>query len=62
MGAANEGFFWVKEQQRLNHGVPLTLGFFLASAGWEVAIGFTHRHLLNKSESMAGPFTKMLEL
>jgi hypothetical protein len=37
MGAANDGFFGVKEQ-RENRGPHLILGFFLASAGWEVAI------------------------
>jgi hypothetical protein len=40
----------------------LGLGFFSASASWEVAIGSAHRCLLDKSNSMAGPFTKMLEL
>ncbi len=37
VGAANDGFFGVKERHG-NHGPPLILGFFLASAGWEVAI------------------------
>jgi hypothetical protein len=37
VGAANDGFFGVKEQ-RGNRGPPSILGFFSASAGWEVAI------------------------
>ncbi len=36
MDTANDGFFGVKEQCG-NRGPPLILGFFLASAGWEVA-------------------------
>ena len=39
VGTANVGFFGVKEQ-KLNQGLsPLTFGFFLASAGFGVAIG-----------------------
>jgi hypothetical protein len=37
MGAANDGFFGVKEQ-RWNRGAPSTFGFFLASAGLGVAM------------------------
>ncbi len=38
VGAANDGFFGVKEQRWLNCGVILTLGFFLSLAGGGVAI------------------------
>jgi hypothetical protein len=62
MGASNKSFFGVKEQQWLNRGVPLTLGFFPALAGWEVAIGlFTDVYLTNLNQWL-DLFTKMLEL
>jgi hypothetical protein len=55
IGAASVVFFEMKDW-RLKRGVPLTVTFAMALAGWGVAINFFDKHLFNKSIFMDVPF------
>ncbi len=62
IGAGNVVFLGVKEQRGLKPGVPLTLIFFLASAGWGVAIGFLMDVYSTNPNQWMQLLTKMLGL